>query len=144
MITVFTTKDSSNITLCIEVNKQPKTICFKSPHVFGCAQESTFTTSDSATVEALKNHPYFGSIIFIKKEIEPASVAPKSAGKLSPEDCLRDKATAIHDDTVTGKKMAIAYIQGMFNEPLPENLNSVEDFKIHVARTYNVIFDKWK
>lgn len=142
MITIFTTRDSSNYTFNVLVGGRNRTINFIPPILYGHASEATFSTGDAALVEALKKHPYFGSVFFIKEVIESSATKPSQAAA-TIEDELKDPSSAIHCETVTTKAMAITYIQGMFEESFSAPNMTVEEMKREAARRWNVIFDKW-
>lgn len=111
------------------------------PVFFGIAYESTYSTSDKDIIEALKRHPDFNVIFFVKTEDADAPKVVETTKPKTIEDELRDPETAVYDETVTTKTMAVAYIQGMFDENFTST--TVEDMKREAARKWNVIFKNW-
>lgn len=138
-MTVFTTGDRRNLTMAIKVDGVTRWVKFTFPVIYGNRGESTFATCEEALIEAMKNRPEFGSVYYIKKE---PNNAPTVVAKLSAiEDDLKDPETAVYDDTVTTKGMAVAYIQGNYDGVFTSS--SVEDMKREAARKWNVVFTKW-
>lgn len=142
-MTTFTTGDARNLTLSLKVNGRTRWISFTFPVIYGNKGVSTFSTSDKALVEALKAHPEYGSLFYIKEATEEEKTidariaeAPKTI-----EDDLKDPSTAVYDDTVTTKGMAVAYIQGNYDGVFTSS--SVEEMKREAARKWNVVFTKW-
>lgn len=143
MKTVFTTKRPSNLALCLKIRGSYRTIRFTPPVYFGIAYPSTYSTSDEAIITAMKKHPDFNVTFFIKEEVD---TTPKSAEIVRPktiEEELKDSETAIRNETVTTKQMAIAFIQGTFGDTFSAPNMSVEEMKREAARRWNVLFVKW-
>ena len=111
------------------------------PVFFGIAYESTYSTSDKDIIEALKKHPDFNVTFFVKTEDADAPKVVEAPKPKTIEDELRDPETAVYDETVTTKTMAVAYIQGMFDENFTST--TVEDMKREAARKWNIIFKNW-
>lgn len=141
MRTVFTTKRPSNLALCLKIRGSYRTISFVPPVFFGIAYESTYSTSDKDIIEALKKHPDFNVTFFVKTEDADAPKVVEAPKPKIIEDELRDPETAVYDETVTTKTMAVAYIQGMFDENFTST--TVEDMKREAARKWNIIFKNW-
>jgi hypothetical protein len=107
--------------------------------------KACFTTSDTELIEAMKADPKFNTFYFVKEEIMDEVIEEYATivkGK-AIEDELADPDTAIHNETVTTKQMAIAFIQGTFDESFSQPNMSVDEMKREAARRWNVIFDKW-
>lgn len=111
------------------------------PVFFGIAYESTYSTSDKDIIEALKKHPDFNVTFFVKTEDADTPKVVETTKPKTIEDELRDPETAVYDETVTTKTMAVAYIQGMFDENFTST--TVEDMKREAARKWNIIFKNW-
>lgn len=141
MKTVFTTKRPSNLALCLKIRGSYRTIRFTPPVYFGIAYPSTFSTGDEDIIAAMKKHPDFNVTFFVKEEVDTKPKVVESAKVKPLEEELRDPTTAIYDDTVTTKSMAVAYIQGNFEETFSST--SVDEMKREAARRWNVIFTKW-
>lgn len=139
---VFTTRSSASLSLFIMLRGRSEHIQFIPPSVYGKVGEATFATCDENVIKALREHPYFNYIFFVKEEIK-GSDKPSATAKKSAEDYLQNKDTAIVDSTVTTKKMAAAFIQGQFNEFFSPESTTVEEMKIEAARRWNVLFEKW-
>lgn len=141
-MTTFTTGDARNLTLSIKVNGRTRWVSFTFPVIYGNKGISTFSTSDKALIEALKRHPEYGTLFYIKESIEESSTMGTNAEVTKTiEDELLDPATAVYNETVTTKGMAVAYIQGMYGESF--TATTVEDMKREAAQKWNVIFPKW-
>lgn len=141
-MTTFTTGDARNLTLSIKVNGRTRWVSFTFPVIYGNKGVSTFSTSDKALIEALKRHPEYGTLFYIKESIEESpimGVNDESAKTI--EDELRDPETAVYDETVTTKGMAVAYIQGNYDDVF--TATTVEEMKREAARKWNVIFKNW-
>lgn len=141
MIT-FTIDDSRNLTLSLKVNGRTRWVSFTFPVLYGNKGVSTFSTNDTALVEALKTHPEYGSLFYIKEGDEGAEKEAIVTEVIKTiEDELRDPATAVYDETVTTKGMAVAYIQGNYDDVF--TATTVEEMKREAARKWNVIFKNW-
>lgn len=142
-MTTFTTGDARNLTLSIKVNGRTRWISFTFPVIYGNKGVSTFSTSDKALVEALKAHPEYGSLFYIKETTEEEKAIDARIAEVSKtiEDELKDPETAVYDETVTSKGMAVAYIQGNYDDAF--TASTVEDMKREAARKWNVIFKNW-
>lgn len=115
---------------------------FTFPVLYGNKGVSTFSTNDTALVEALKAHPEYGSLFYIKEGDEGAEKGAIDTEVIKTiEDELLDPATAVYDETVTTKGMAVAYIQGNYDGVF--TTTTVEDMKREAARKWNVIFKNW-
>ena len=106
--------------------------------LFGVKGESLYSTADDAMVQALKNHKYYGVYFFLKSEDAPVLINEVTK---TIEDELKDPATAVNDETVTTKGMALAYIQGHYDDVF--TTSTVEEMKREAARKWNVIFKNW-
>lgn len=136
---IFTTKSTRTIDICVKVGDKLHRVSFMPSVLFGVKGESLYSTADDAIIEALKKHKYFGVYFFLKSDDAPA---PKKELKTIKEE-LSNPDTAIHNETVTTKQMAIAFIQGTFGEAFSQPSMSVEDMKREAARRWNVVFEKW-
>ena len=141
MRTVFTTKRPSNIALCLKIRGCYRTIRFAPPVYFGIAYESTYSTSDEDVITALKRHPDFNVSFFVKSEEVESSNAIIASKPKTIEDELKDPSTAVYDEAVTTKGMAVAYIQGNYDDVF--TTTTVEEMKREAARKWNVIFKNW-
>ena len=106
-----------------------------------CEYNCAFANSGCADmVKALKAHPDYNVVFFLKdepkKEYEVVVEKVKTI-----EDELKDPATAVYDETVTTKGMAVAYIQGNYDDVF--TATTVEEMKREAARKWNVIFKNW-
>ena len=106
--------------------------------LFGVKGESLYSTADDAMVQALKNHKYYGVYFFLKSEDAPVLINEVT---MTIEDELLDPATAVYDESVTTKGMAVAYIQGNYDGVF--TTTTVEDMKREAAQKWNVIFKNW-
>lgn len=141
-MTIFTTGDRRNLTLSIKVEGKTRWVTFTFPVIYGNRGESTFATADKALIEALKQHDQYGSLFYIKKSDETVETVAEGAEIIKTiEDELRDPATAVYDETVTTKGMAVAYIQGNYDGVF--TTSTVEEMKREAARKWNVIFKNW-
>ena len=140
MLTIFTTKTNQTLSLAVYVNGIRRRVKFTPASVFGHSSASTFCTGDKDLIKALKESPRFGTFFFVKEEYndepEVTIVKVKSA-----EEELKDPSTAVYDETVTTKGMAVAYIQGNYDDVF--TATTVEEMKREAARKWNVIFKNW-
>lgn len=108
--------------------------------MFGVKAESLFVADDDLA-EAMKKHHWFGVHFFVKNEVKDAADAESETETfMTIEDELRDPETAVYDETVTTRRMAIAYIQGKYNEVFSST--TIEEMKREAARRWNVVFTK--
>lgn len=135
---IFTTKSTKTIDISVKVNGKSHRVSFMPSVLFGVKGESLYSTADEDITKALKNHKYYGVYFFLKSEDAPALI--KDDAK-TIEDELLDPATAVYDETVTTKGMAVAYIQGNYDGVF--TTTTVEDMKREAARKWNVIFKNW-
>jgi hypothetical protein len=141
MIT-FTIDDSRNLTLSLKVNGRTRWVSFTFPVLYGNKGVSTFSTNEMVLVEALKAHPEYGSLFYIKEGDEGAEKEAIVTEVIKTiEDELKDPATAVYDETVTTKGMAVAYIQGNYDDVF--TATTVDEMKREAARKWNVIFKNW-
>ena len=141
-MTTFTTGDARNLTLSIKVNGRTRWVSFTFPVIYGNKGISTFSTSDKTLIEAMKRHPEYGTLFYIKESIEePSTMGTNAEVTKTIEDELRDPETAVYDETVTTKGMAVAYIQGNYDDVF--TTTTVEEMKREAARKWNVIFKNW-
>lgn len=140
MLTTFTTHCPLNLEIFVNVNGKFRSAKFTFPVIYGNKGVSTFSTDSVDMVNALKKHPDFNVVFFLKDEPKIIEVAEESKPK-TIEDELGDAENTIIDETVTTKGMAIAYIQGMYGESF--TATTVEDMKREAAQKWNVIFKNW-
>lgn len=141
MYAIFTTKCALDLNMSVAVNGQFKTVKFTPAALYGVKGESLFSTSDAALIAALKKHKNFGVYYFIKEEggVSAEEVVVEKVKTI--EDELKDPATAVYDETVTTKGMAVTYIQGNYDDVF--TATTVEEMKREAARKWNVIFKNW-
>lgn len=138
----FTTGDARNLTMSIKVNGRTRWVKFTFPVIYGNKGKSTFSTCDKALVEALIKHPEYGSLFYILEAVEENMVdASTDMPNKTIEEELCDPATAVYDETVTTKGMAVAYIQGNYDGVFTST--TVEEMKREAARKWNVYFKNW-
>lgn len=141
-MTIFTTGDRRNLTLSLKVDGKTRWVSFTFPVIYGNRGESTFATADKALIDALKRHEQYGSLFYIKEgDVQTESAVEVAEGGKTIEDELKDPATAVYDETVTTKGMAVAYIQGNYDGVF--TATTVEEMKREAARKWNVIFKNW-
>ena len=140
MRTIFTTRSSLDLSLAIKVNGVLRKVKFTSSAIYGSKCESLFS-ADAELAEATKKHPMFGVYYFVKEECMDAAEKAKAESAKSIEEELRDPATAVYDESVTTKGMAVAYIQGHYDDVF--TTSTVEEMKREAARKWNVVFKNW-
>lgn len=138
---VFTTGGSICPKFCVKVRGRLVNVNFIPSVLFGIRGESTFATRDKDLADAIKAHHYFGTYIFVKREIDEDSKVVEEVKTKTIEDDLIDAKNAIIVESVTTKAMAIAYIQGMYGESF--TATSVEEMKREAAKRWNTLFPKW-
>ena len=138
---VFTTGGSICPKICVEVRGKLVNVNFIPSVLFGVRGESTFATRDKDLADAIKAHHYFGTYIFVKRETNETPEVVADAKSKTIEDELRDPETAVYDESVTTKGMAVAYIQGNYDGVF--TTTTVEEMKREAARKWNVIFKNW-
>lgn len=141
MRTVFTTNNPMTLSMCLKVDGELKRVKFNPSSLFGVKGESLFSTNDAGLIEAMKKHSYFNVYYFVKFEEVDAPKAETKMATKTIEDELRDPETAVYDETVTTKGMAVAYIQGNYDDVF--TTTTVEDMKREAARKWNVLFKNW-
>jgi hypothetical protein len=140
MLTTFTTHCPLNLEIFVNVNGKFRSAKFTFPVIYGNKGVSTFSTDSVDMVNALKKHPDFNVVFFLKDEPKIIEVAEEPKAK-TIEDELGDAENAIIVESVTTKGMAIAYIQGMYGESF--TATTVEDMKREAAQKWNTLFPKW-
>lgn len=140
MLTTFTTHCPINLEIFVNVNGKFRSAKFTFPVIYGNKGVSTFSTDSVDMVNALKKHPDFNVVFFLKDEPKTIDVAVEFKPK-TIEDELLDPATAVYDETVTTKGMAVAYIQGNYDDVF--TATTVEEMKREAARKWNVYFKNW-
>ncbi len=138
---IFTTKSTKTIDISLKVNGELHRVSFMPSVLFGVKGESLYSTADDAMVQALKNHKYYGVYFFLKSEDSSTISIEAVEPAKTIEDELRDPETAVYDETVTTKGMAVAYIQGNYDDVF--TATTVEEMKREAARKWNVIFKNW-
>lgn len=138
---IFTTKSTKTIDISVKVNGKSHRVSFMPSVLFGVKGESLYSTADDAMVQALKNHKYYGVYFFLKSEDSSTTITEAVEPTKTIEDELRDPETAVYDETVTTKGMAVAYIQGNYDDVF--TATTVEEMKREAARKWNVIFKNW-
>lgn len=145
MFAVFTTGSSLDLNMGIEVNGEVKYVKFIPAVLYGSKGESLFSTNDAALIDAMKKHHYYGVYYTVKEEINDECSVNEACCTTEPvktiEEELRDPETAVYDETVTTKGMAVAYIQGNYDDVF--TATTVEEMKREAARKWNVIFKNW-
>lgn len=141
MLTTFTTKCPLNLEVFVNINGKFRSAKFVFPVIYGNKGVSTFSTDNKEMIEALKSHPDFNVVFFIKEEPIGDSAEVVIAKSNTIEDELLNPATAVYDESVTTKAMAVAYIQGMYGESFEST--TVEEMKREAARRWNVVFSNW-
>ena len=140
MRTIFTTRSPLDLSFVIKVNGVVRKVKFVSSAIYGSKCESLFS-ADAELAEAMKKHPLFGVYFYVKSEPKVAVKTAEDAKPMTIEDELRDPETAVYDETVTTKGMAVAYIQGNYDDVF--TASTVEEMKREAARKWNVIFKNW-
>lgn len=140
MLTTFTTHCPLNLEIFVNVNGKFRSAKFTFPVIYGNKGVSTFSTDSVDMVNALKNHPDFNVVFFLKEEPKTIEVTEESKPK-TIEDELAVPENAIIVESVTTKGMAVAYIQGMYGESF--TATSVEEMKREAAKRWNTLFPKW-
>lgn len=140
MRTIFTTRSPLDLSFVIKVNGVVRKVKFVSSAIYGSKCESLFS-ADAELAEAMKKHPLFGVYFYVKSEPQVAVKPAEDAKSMTIEDELRDPETAVYDETVTTKGMAVAYIQGNYDDVF--TASTVEGMKREAARKWNVIFKNW-
>lgn len=132
-----------NLTMSLKVDGRTRWVTFTFPVIYGNRGNSTFTTSDPKLIEALKKHKDFGTLFHLEEgtDIADYTVVESRPAERGIEDELLDPATAVYDETVTTKGMAVAYIQGNYDGVF--TTTTVEDMKREAARKWNVYFKNW-
>lgn len=138
-MTVFYTREPRNLSLAFVVNGKLRPVTFTTPVLYGNVGNSTFTAHDPDLAKAMKESPYFNTVYYADEEREDRDNA--IIVKESIEDELRDPETAVYDESVTTKSMAIAYIQGNYDGVF--TATTVEEMKREAARKWNIIFKNW-
>lgn len=138
---IFTTKSTKTIDISLRVNGELHRVSFMPSVLFGVKGESLYSTADDAMVQALKNHKYYGVYFFLKSEDSSTTSTETVEPAKTIEDELKDPATAVYDETVTTKGMAVAYIQGNYDDVF--TATTVEEMKREAARKWNVNFKNW-
>ena len=142
MTTVFSTRSTHDLSVVFFVNGCKRKVKFTTPVLFGFVSHSTFTTNDDALAEAMKKSPMFGMYYYLESETGDKNIEKKEIPAPKPiEDELKDPSTAVYDETVTTKGMAVAYIQGNYDDVF--TASTVEEMKREAARKWNVIFKNW-
>ena len=140
MRTIFTTRSPLDLSFVIKVNGVVRKVKFVSSAIYGSKCESLFS-ADAELAEAMKKHPLFGVYFYVKSEPKVAVKTAEDAKPMTIEDELHDPETAVYDETVTTKGMAVAYIQGNYDDVF--TASTVEEMKREAARKWNVIFKNW-
>jgi hypothetical protein len=140
MLTTFTTHCPLNLEIFVNVNGKFRSAKFTFPVIYGNKGVSTFSTDSVDMVNALKKHPDFNVVFFLKDEPKIIEVVEEFKPK-TIEDELGNAENAIIVESVTTKGMAIAYIQGMYGESF--TATTVEDMKREAAQKWNTLFTKW-
>lgn len=135
---IFTTKSTKTIDISLRVNGELRRVSFMPSVLFGVKGESLYSTADDAMVQALKNHKYYGVYFFLKSEDTPV---PKKEEPKTIEEELSEPTSPIIVESVTNRAMAIAYIQGTYEESFTSTSN--EDMRREAARRWNILFPKW-
>lgn len=140
MRTVFTTGGSSRLQLyVITENGCGETVRFEPPVLFGNVGKSTYATCDEKIARAIKQHPYFGSIIFLKSE-ESDSEKPAQQSE-EPTDykamCNPDTPIEVVEE-VTSVATAIHWLQSKHSAVWTSR--KVDSIKAEAAAKYNTIF----
>lgn len=142
MVTTFTTHGYQQLTLMFEVRGNAHKVVFTVPCVYGNMSKACFTTCDAELIKAMKADSQFGVFYFVKDEVLDAPQFGDFADAPKPiEEELKDPSTAVYDETVTTKGMAVAYIQGNYDDVF--TATTVEEMKREAARKWNVIFKNW-
>lgn len=142
MTTIFTTHGIQQLTLLVQTGETTHKVVFTVPVVYGNMGKACFTTSNKDIINALKAHPMFNVFFFVKEEFSDECNEEEAVAKnITIEDELKDPATAVYNETVTTKGMAVVYIQGMYGESFEST--TVEEMKREAARRWNVVFSNW-
>lgn len=104
-----------------------------------------FSTNNEELQRALEADECFNVVYELEAEHNVSTEQSESTSEMKQpiEMYLIDVNTAIHDSSVTSKKMARAFIQAEFGGVLPSDPVTVEEMKQYAAQNYNVVFDKW-
>lgn len=137
MRTIFTS--SIDLSFTLKVNGKNRKVKFISSALYGNKCESLFA-ADADLAKAMKEHPFCGTYYHVKEEPKPVDAEVIEATKTIEEE-LRDPATAVYDETVTTKGMAVAYIQGNYDDVF--TATTVEEMKREAAQKWNVYFKNW-
>ena len=140
MRTVFTTGGSSRLQLyVITSDGRGETVRFEPPVLFGNVGKSTYATCDDKIAQAIKQHPYFGSIVFLKsEESDSEKPAKQNDEPINYEAmCNSDKPIVVVEE-VTSVATATHWLQS--NHSAVWSSRKVESIKAEAAAKYNTIF----
>ncbi len=142
MKTTFTLNDHSRLELyVIRANGQGSTVRFVPPVLFGNVGVSTFTTNDDALAAAIKKHPYYGQIVFLREEVANAAETPKTVTVAESKDyaALCDATKPIVTvDAVTSIAAANHWLQSEHGQVFSSK--KIDDIKSEAASKYNTLF----
>lgn len=136
----FVTREPRNLTMSVTVNGSYRYISFSTPVLYGNVGVSSFTTHDPDLIEALKASPKYGVVFYLDENDEATNSAQVQSAKTIEEE-LSDPISPIIVESVTNRAMAIAYIQGTYEESFTSTSN--EDMRREAARRWNILFPKW-
>lgn len=140
-MTVFTTNSGICPKFSVRVRGEFVNVSFIPSVLFGVVGASTFVTRDQDLADAIKAHRYFGTYIFVKSETAETPKPSEDAKIKTLEEELSDPTSPIIVESVTNRAMAIAYIQGTYEESFTSTSN--EDMRREAARRWNILFPKW-
>ena len=143
-LTVF--KLNSNRKYATFVNTSKGEICvrFEPVVLYGRIENCIYGTNNEEIIEGLKQHPLYGSLIYIAEEGVEQD-APKVIEVPAEGDVfsyLADPTNPIMEESVTSAATANLWVQKTHGETF--SATKVADIKVEAARRFNTIFPNWK
>ena len=142
-LTVF--KLNSNRKYATFVNTSKGEICvrFEPVVLYGRIENCIYGTNNEEIIEGLKQHPLYGSLIYIAEEgIEQDVQTPEVETEKTPYDYLADPANAVKEESVTSASTAQLWLQKTHGEAF--NATKVADIKVEAAQRFNTLFPNWR
>lgn len=142
-LTIFKLHSNRKYTTFVNTSKGDVCVRFEPVVMWGRVDDSIYGTNNEEIIEGLKQHPLYGSLIYIAEEgVEQDVQTPEVEIEKTPYDYLADPANAVKEESVTSASTAQLWLQKTHGEAF--NATKVADIKVEAAQRFNTLFPNWR
>lgn len=143
-LTIFKLHSNRKYTTFVKTSHGEACVRFEPVVMWGRVDDSIYGTNNEEIIEGLKQHPLYGSLIYIAEEgVEqdaPTVIEVPAEGDVF--SYLADPTNPIMEESVTSAATANLWVQKAHGETF--SATKVADIKVEAARRFNTLFPNWR